>query len=158
MTKEHKTEYMRKYRAANPGVDGTYRAKNREKLRDKSRVYHAANRGKTKAYYEANKEKLRECGKAWREANQEKIRENRLMRFYKMTLDEYNSMDQSQGGVCAICGKPNRNGGRLAVDHDHTTGVVRGLLCSHCNAGLGQFLDNEDVLASAISYLRERAS
>lgn len=60
-----------------------------------------------------------------------------------------------QGGVCAVCGCPEKNSryGRLAVDHNHENGEVRGLLCDSCNNGLGRFGDNPDRLISAAAYL-----
>ena len=54
-----------------------------------------------------------------------------------------------QGGVCAICGRPDPE----HVDHDHETGAVRGILCFNCNGGLGQFRDSIDSLLTAASYL-----
>ena len=58
-----------------------------------------------------------------------------------------------QNGVCAVCGV----GGKLHVDHDHETGLVRGLLCGSCNRALGLLKDNVDSLKMAIDYL-ERGS
>ena len=71
---------------------------------------------------------------------------------YGMSKEDYNTLLASQDGVCAICG--NTNGSkRLSVDHDHTTGAIRGLLCTPCNALLGMAKDNIDTLASAIDYI-----
>ena len=68
-------------------------------------------------------------------------------------------MLDEQGGGCAICQKtPEENGRRLAVDHNHTTGDVRGLLCTQCNVGLGNLGDSVERLRSAIRYLNERGS
>ena len=64
---------------------------------------------------------------------------------------EYKEMLESQGGVCAICGAMPK--GRLAVDHDHATGQVRGLLCSPCNVALGFLRDDPIRLKAAIAYL-----
>ena len=61
-------------------------------------------------------------------------------------------MFEKQGGCCAICGGVNVNGRRLAVDHEHETGKVRGLLCDKCNLAIGLF-DDINNLASAIKYL-----
>ena len=61
-------------------------------------------------------------------------------------------MHDAQGGLCAICGRKQPEKW-LAVDHDHETGVIRGLLCSRCNSGLGQFKDNPDRLRLAADYL-----
>jgi hypothetical protein len=65
----------------------------------------------------------------------------------------YEDLFEKQGGLCAICGKPNIGGRRLAVDHDHATNRVRGLLCNLCNAGLGAFKDNETMIRRALEYL-----
>jgi hypothetical protein len=62
-------------------------------------------------------------------------------------------MLEDQGGVCAIC----FNARFLAVDHDHDTEQVRGLLCEHCNRGLGFFRDSVLALESAIEYLQRRS-
>jgi hypothetical protein len=63
-------------------------------------------------------------------------------------------MFATQGGVCAICSAPDESlKKRLCVDHCHTTGAVRGLLCDNCNTALGKFRDNADTLRRAITYL-----
>lgn len=59
---------------------------------------------------------------------------------------------EEQGGVCAICGEKPGNKS-LAADHDHESGMPRGLLCLKCNLGLGNFHDNPGLLARAIRYL-----
>ena len=73
--------------------------------------------------------------------------------------EQYTKMLEGQGGVCAICGaneghrsKHNR-ACKLAVDHDHVSGRVRGLLCGRCNRGLGWFRDSPELLEKAIRYL-----
>lgn len=78
-----------------------------------------------------------------------------------MTVDEYTSILASQGGTCAICHLPpsgirDNRSLHLAVDHDHAIGpnAVRGLLCQHCNVGLGGFKDNPALLLAAIAYLK----
>jgi hypothetical protein len=68
----------------------------------------------------------------------------------------YDEMLVSQGGACAICDS-SLNSSRytkLAVDHDHRTGKVRGLLCTSCNTGIGLFKDSPERLQAAIRYLR----
>lgn len=77
---------------------------------------------------------------------------------YGITLEQYEELWTSQGGLCAICGKSEGSssawGGSkmLAVDHDHETGRVRGLLCQACNVGIGH-LTNSEVLLAAAAYL-----
>jgi hypothetical protein len=78
---------------------------------------------------------------------------------FKLTQIEYNAMLDGQDGVCAICGgvekvKVNGVTQRLAVDHDHKSGEIRGLLCINCNTGLGRFKDSKDLLTKAIKYLK----
>lgn len=83
--------------------------------------------------------------------------QHRGLRKYGLTLDDYDSLLISQGGTCATCPtRPEENPrGRLFVDHDHTTGVVRGLLCSRCNLALGYVKDDVNILRSLINYLQE---
>lgn len=76
-----------------------------------------------------------------------------LMRRYGITLEEYNDLFDRQRGVCAICDEPSRR--RLSVDHCHITKQVRGLLCDHCNLGLGKFKDNTFLLRRAAKYLEQ---
>ena len=77
-----------------------------------------------------------------------------IRRTYGITLEQYNQMLEDQGGVCAICGKHDEvEGRRMAIDHNHDTGEVRGLLCGTCNRGLGNFQDNIEMLEKAKNYL-----
>lgn len=79
--------------------------------------------------------------------------ERRLMKLYGLEEGEYARMLEAQGGVCAVCGKrPGRT--RLAVDHDHKNGVVRGLLHGRCNRSLAPFEGTELMLRRAIAYLQ----
>lgn len=80
---------------------------------------------------------------------------SRLQTQYGLSLDEYASMLQRQDGKCAICFGPPISPRPLAVDHDHATGKVRGLLCDRCNHGLGHFCDSPIRLSSAIAYLQK---
>ena len=82
-------------------------------------------------------------------------RNYRMKKEYGITLEIYNQLFAAQEGCCNICGKhQSQLTKRLAVDHNHQTGAVRGLLCSPCNAALGGFGDNEDILLKAIQHLR----
>lgn len=90
----------------------------------------------------------------------EAISSRYLEREYGITIDEYNKLLEKQNYRCAICGgegflmDSSRHKIKLVVDHDHNTGVVRGLLCHNCNRALGLFHDNEKDLLSAIDYLK----
>lgn len=90
-----------------------------------------------------------------RELCNAKRREYHLKGKFGLSVDEYNKLLLEQQGVCAICKRPCQTGRRLAVDHEHGTGRIRGLLCAQCNRGLGRFLDNPDALEQAAVYLRK---
>jgi hypothetical protein len=75
---------------------------------------------------------------------------------YGITIDDYNEMFAEQNGCCAICsGHQSEFKKSLAVDHCHETGIVRGLLCDHCNLALGKFKDDLNLVKSAARYLSE---
>jgi hypothetical protein len=76
-----------------------------------------------------------------------------LRKKYNLSLEDYEAMLLRQGGRCAIC-RDLPTDQKLAVDHCHATGKVRGLLCSVCNLSLGGFRDNIRSLQEAIKYLR----
>jgi hypothetical protein len=75
------------------------------------------------------------------------------LRRYEITLDDYERMLEEQNGVCKICGNPPLEH-ELAVDHDHETGYVRGLLCVPCNVGLVH-VERPGWLKKAQAYLNE---
>ena len=84
----------------------------------------------------------------------ERMRITAYMRKYGITIEKYEILLAEQNGCCAIClAVTGSDGKRLAVDHNHETGEVRGLLCDNCNTGLGMFKDNPSLLAKAINYL-----
>ena len=83
-----------------------------------------------------------------------KARNSALKRNYGIDAEIYKSLVRIQNGVCAICGCPPGEGRSLFIDHDHVSGVTRGLLCGYCNSGLGFFKDNVVVMKRAIAYLR----
>lgn len=97
-----------------------------------------------------NPEKVKIRLEKWRRNNPEKIYAHRLKNRYGLSLDDLKERLESQSGQCAICGTLDRV---LNVDHSHTTGFVRGLLCRPCNNGLGDFKDDPNVLQAAIRYL-----
>lgn len=81
-----------------------------------------------------------------------------LLRDFGISLSEYNKLLALQKGVCAICHHAERvsRGGklkRLAVDHDHSTGKIRALLCQHCNQAIGKMRDDPALLRAAAEYL-----
>lgn len=84
-------------------------------------------------------------------------RAHNLKKCYGITNEDYDRLVQAQDGVCAVCGElpsGGKSGGKfLDVDHDHVTGVVRGLLCGPCNRGIGQMKDDPQRLRKAAAYL-----
>lgn len=128
-----------------------------------------------KEYYQRNKDKIKNRSSEWvkdnpdqhrlngqrfRDCNPEYETNKALKKRYGITLEEYNSFFERQGGVCAICGNPETAKDysgevrKLSLDHDHATGVVRGLLCNNCNAGIGMLQDSILVIEKALEYLR----
>lgn len=88
-------------------------------------------------------------------------RHKSALKRYGITAAEYEAMMAAQKYVCAICKKPERithKGAtrRLAVDHCHETGVIRGLLCGHCNQAIGKFNEDPNILRAAIDYLAQQ--
>lgn len=84
---------------------------------------------------------------------QERAADLRLRREYGITLDQYNLILFYQNNCCAICQTPASHfKTKLAVDHDHITGIIRGLLCMRCNRALGKFLDNDMHVYRAYKY------
>jgi hypothetical protein len=98
----------------------------------------------------------------YRKQNPEKHKNMDLKKHFGITLDDYNLILEQQNNVCAICGKPEhifnsrtQKTLSLSVDHCHTTGKIRGLLCSHCNHAIGKFNDDVELLQKAIEYLKK---
>src|SRR5262245_32129606 len=87
--------------------------------------------------------------RAWNVANRDKVR--------AQARDNYinDALFARQGGLCAICRKPSKL--RLCVDHCHVTGMIRGLLCRKCNAGLGCLGEDQRALVAALAYLGARS-
>lgn len=97
--------------------------------------------------------------RAYNAKRPEALRKSHLKRHYGLTPEDEARMLASQNGVCAICQKPETHrykSGKLkdlSVDHDHSTGAVRGLLCFNCNQGIGRFRDDPALLRAAAIYL-----
>lgn len=102
----------------------------------------------------------RDCWTAYRSRNKQTRLAKLLKQQYGLTVAEYEAMVTAQGGVCGVCQRSPAEAGqsRLAVDHDHATGRVRGLLCTPCNLGLERFRDDPLLLASAIRYLGRQSA
>ena len=119
------------------------------------KAWRLANPGYNKEWRKRNKTRCRENSRQWKSDNPEKVRNNHLKRVYGITLDDYHRLLDDQNGCCAICGT-DTPGGRYStfnVDHCHSTGKVRGLLCFACNSALGKFQDNPVLLETAKQYI-----
>ena len=107
-----------------------------------------------KDYKLKNKEELKTKAKKYILKNKDKIQQKRndhkLIYRYGITREEFQTMYKDQKGLCGICSEYKKV---LHVDHNHTTKKIRGLLCGHCNRGLGLFKDNKNNLQKAIKYL-----
>ena len=92
----------------------------------------------------------------WRAENPERSKDHTLKANYGVPIGTYKQLFKVQNGCCAICGTTNPKGrGRFHLDHCHETGIVRGLLCHHCNIAIGGLQHNEEILLRAIDYLRQ---
>jgi hypothetical protein len=155
-----------KYRDRQREYGKEYRNKNKDKIQEYSKDYELRpeRRIKMEEYRSdpSNKARSRESGARYRDRNPRVSKNGYLKRNYGITIEVYEQMLESQGGVCKICKNPefevDKKKGKLkdlAVDHCHTTGKVRGLLCGRCNTSLGKFKDDPALLRSAILYLEE---
>lgn len=131
-----------------------YYNKNRETLLEKKRQFYLDNRARllkeSKEYYLLHKEQFKE--RARKRYTKVGYKEQ-IHRLYCLSSEEYERSIKEQNYKCKICKRANSTGKRLAIDHCHRTGKVRGLLCEKCNHGLGKFEDNISFLKEAIKYL-----
>lgn len=140
------------------GVDKPLTSYNRHK--DCKHGVHSRCKACDKAYQRSRYQKLTADGKRHPYRNDIK-RRHILKKQFGMSELDFLQLKERQGGVCAICKLPEtgtsgvkRTPRELAVDHCHTTGKVRGLLCSKHNQALGLFDDNPDLLEAAKEYLK----
>ncbi len=80
-------------------------------------------------------------------------RNSRMRRWYGLTPEQIQALLTAQDNRCGLCGSRDWGIRGPSVDHDHATGIVRGMLCHRCNTGLGLFRDDEDLLEKAKLYL-----
>lgn len=121
------SEYLRRWRKKNPGLYEAIVNRNRIKCKDS----------------------IKESQKKYRIKYPERLKDRKLKLRYRISLLEYSEILKKQNAECAICHKKNK----LFVDHDHSSGEVRGLLCNTCNLGLGYFYNDNSLLKSAIKYI-----
>lgn len=124
---------------------------NPERARQAQKARYDANpeaqKAKSRAYYQAHREERKAYLTDWRSKNKGYFRQHR----YNMSPSDYEALLSLQGHACAICRDSSKP---LHVDHCHTHGHVRGLLCFNCNTAIGKLGDNITHLQSAITYLQ----
>lgn len=127
----------------------------KEENRARARQWAQDNPDKVKARYEKMREWHLEYNKQWKAANPEKHKAQQRRNYLR-----HRNGRRAPGGLCDLCGYAEtmltRKGGEtraLQQDHCHATGVLRGLICSHCNRGLGAFRDSAALLFKAAAYL-----
>lgn len=134
-----------------------YKASNNREWREKHQL---ELKNKKKAYYDAHKKEISRQHKEYYDKRKTEFREKRVSYLFGIDADTYNGMVERQKNLCAICGKPEsttRNGitKRLAIDHNHTTGKIRELLCHNCNTAIGKAKEDITILEKMIAYLRK---
>jgi hypothetical protein len=163
------TRNWRKWKEENPekikeASDKYYRTHKEEILKREKiqRKNHAEYYKNYNEEYRKGKEKyFKNYGKKYRDSHKQelflKARARIIKQKYGITLDDYEYRLSLQEGKCAICkcGVENNYGRNLAVDHNHETGELRGLLCVDCNRALGLLQDNINNVQSAFSYLAQ---
>ena len=110
------------------------------------------------AWGRRNPDKRRAATRAWATRNPWRRRQD-FLKSYGVSEQDIERRFLAQGGKCAICRREAygsaRNTRSLHIDHDHETGLLRGLLCHSCNLALGLFLDSPELLRTAAEYVEE---
>jgi len=119
---------------------------------------HTHHRAKQAEWNKANRAHIRNSDRARVAKDPDYYRRIQLRCKFGITVEDYDAMYAKQAGVCGICGKPETRKVKgtlchLAVDHDHETGKIRGLLCSKCNRGIGLLQDDIQLLSKAVAWL-----
>ena len=136
-----------------------YRKNNPDKVKESNDNWIKNNRdkvnAKAKRYRDKQPPKIKELWDSWYENNKERVKFNKIKRVYGITKEQYQNMLQQQNFCCAICSSSveTQRDKTLSVDHCHTTGKIRGLLCHFCNTGIGLFKDDQQNLMKAYNYL-----
>lgn len=108
-------------------------------------------------YYIKNKEKITPKLKKYRETHKKQIKESKILHNYNLTSEQYTQIFIDQDNKCKIClDQISRE--NASVDHIHGTKIVRGLLCSSCNLGIGKLKDNFNILERAYVYVRDQGN
>ena len=154
------TSYYRAGGSSRDGLRGDCIPCNLAAKAERHRVNPEPARRRTERWRQANPERYAANREAFVASGGKKVADRRshLKRKYGMTLEEYDAMLEGQGGGCFICGRPPREDTSLHVDHDHSTGKVRGILCFCCNNALADFREEPVLLRKAAAYLSWHAN
>lgn len=146
------TAVVADWKARNPdrakSLEAGYRARNLDQVRERNRTF--------RALYP---ERMAAATAKYRAANSDKVQRSftrSQLKKYGLSIEDFDELLAMQDGGCAICGREDygtSQARRLAVDHCHSTGTIRGLLCWNCNTVLGKFEDDPDRLVAAALYL-----
>lgn len=114
-----------------------------------------------KEHYIKNKEKYIKNQAEYKKNNIEKYKlyHNKYVmnKRFGISIETYTEMFNRQNGVCAICNLKEKSSKRMAIDHCHKTGKIRGLLCSWCNRAIGLLKDDVNLLKNSITYLTKNS-
>lgn len=128
------------------------REKIRARARELYREKHAENLAKQRAKRAKNRDAWNAKMREYQRKHRDKYYEYNAANRFGVSRVEIVAI-RARSSVCEICGEPPAPKKRLAIDHDHATGKLRGILCHTCNLGLGAFKDNEVKLHKAFMYL-----
>lgn len=103
-------------------------------------------------YRKNNKDKESARAKKYQQENKEQCKITRIKRTYGLTKEAYLKLVTLNDNKCFLC---NKEGEILHIDHDHSTGIVRKLLCKSCNLALGLFKDDPELLLKAAQYIKD---
>jgi len=135
-----------------------YYLKNKERLLLKQDLWRVNNKDKRNKYLEENKDKITEVRRKWAVKRASTKRTQHLFRTYGIEEIELSDKMNKQSGCCEICGNTliDRSGSNnFCVDHNHTTGEVRGLLCKKCNTALGMLEESIESANMLIKYIEK---
>ena len=143
-----KAEAAKRYREKNPektkAAQKKWRDANKDKVRERMRNWRKAQ----------PKEKHNESMREWRKKNPRGAKNADLKKAYGITLDQYEQKLEEQNHKCCVCGD-SEFARALAVDHDHASGDIRGLLCAKCNTSLGLMRECPVRLLNLIKYIEK---
>lgn len=159
--RQRRLAYGKAYRASHKeqinGYHATYVRAHRDKILARGKAYRLANKEQLHAYAAnyrlTHKEKIEADNRAYRDSHRKYFWAIGTLKNYGLSIHDFETLLASQGGTCAICKKAEWNNRHPYVDHDHSTGKVRGILCSKCNSALGMIGDNPGIARELANYL-----